>query len=157
MTPDEQIAALAREAGAEPWPFDASPSQVSMALVRVMREPVFAGDMIAVLRNAFIEEPIARAYSPAAVAAMVERAVAAEREDAERYRWLRQRIEAREMETIRGTKRLGLDVRIGCCFFDAPFPLSGNPKYQEKLSQNLDAAIDAAIRARGNPPAPPAG
>ena len=38
--------------------------------------------------------------------------------DAARYRWLRERLEVRKLRAVSGSVRPGLEVRLGCEFFD---------------------------------------
>lgn len=63
--------------------------------------------------------------------------------DAERYRWLRQRIEARHVKAVSGHSRLALQTSIGLEFFDS-VPAPRHAERYEKNAQKLDAAIDAA-------------
>ena len=67
------------------------------------------------------------------------------RADAERYRWLRQRIEVRQQTAMSGSSRPGLDVRIGHGFLDRPVPNVRPQGRSKELSRELDAAIDAAL------------
>jgi hypothetical protein len=70
--------------------------------------------------------------------------------DAERYRWLRERLQIRFMEAVSGIKKEGITTRIGHCFLDADrIPGSGyldQSKFQAECAA-LDAAIDAALAA----------
>lgn len=70
--------------------------------------------------------------------------------DAARYRWLRERLEVRNMEAMNGTRRPAIDVRIGRSFVDCPVRPRASKLAQEaeaRFGNELDAAIDAAIRA----------
>lgn len=68
--------------------------------------------------------------------------------DAQRYRWLRPRIQIVRQGSVAkpNEKRAAIETRIGCSFIDSPLPYSTNPEHQEQLSLELDAAIDAAIK-----------
>lgn len=63
--------------------------------------------------------------------------------DAARYRWLRERLQVRNMEAMNGTRRPGLNVRLGRSFFDSRVSPMG---VADRRGDELDAAIDAAIR-----------
>ncbi|MHB1702383.1 MAG: hypothetical protein ACYCSN_20070 [Acidobacteriaceae bacterium] len=66
--------------------------------------------------------------------------------DAARYRWLRRRIEVCMVEAVSGSKRPGLEVRLGCAFLDTePRPRSSDASAAEAL----DAAIDEAMTKEG--------
>lgn len=71
----------------------------------------------------------------------------AARKDAQRYRWLRPRIQIVRQGSVAkpNEKRAAIETRIGCSFMDSPLPYSTNPEHQEQLSLELDAAIDAAM------------
>jgi hypothetical protein len=72
------------------------------------------------------------------------------RADAERYRWLRDRIEVRRQEAMSGSVRPALSVRIGSAFLDSPcsrLKSLNDPDAHETRSRELDAAIDAARAA----------
>lgn len=63
--------------------------------------------------------------------------------DAERYRWVRQRLEVRMMANMRGGSAAALATRVGHAFFHSsvsPAPIK---------AERLDAAIDAALAAEG--------
>jgi hypothetical protein len=60
------------------------------------------------------------------------------RKDVERYRWLRDRIEVRNLKSMAGTTRPGLSVRVGRSYFDSKC----NPN---RFADELDIAIDAAL------------
>jgi hypothetical protein len=64
--------------------------------------------------------------------------------DAARYRWLRERLEVRKLEAVNGTRRPGLNVRLGRSFFDSRVSQMG---IVDRRGDELDAAIDASIRA----------
>ena len=59
--------------------------------------------------------------------------------DAERYRWIRNRLEVRGQQAFTGSVRPGISVRVGCSFFDTEAR-----KQDESTATKLDAAIDAA-------------
>lgn len=86
----------------------------------------------------------------AAVAAYNEDCKAAEAElatlqkDAERYRWLRQRVQVRNMQAMNGSYRKAIDIVTGMAFFDSR--TKRNEKYIAECAAELDAAIDAAKR-----------
>ena len=68
--------------------------------------------------------------------------------DAARYRWLRERLEVRNMEAMNGTRHPAIDVRIGRSFVDTPVRPRASKLAQEaeaRFGNELDAAIDAAI------------
>jgi hypothetical protein len=99
--------------------------------------------------------------SDVANAVQREMALAAElaecRADAERYRWLRQRVEVRQQEAMNGSVRAGLSIRIGSAFLDSPPSLLKSlrdPNAHETRSKELDAALDAARAADSASPAP---
>ena len=72
----------------------------------------------------------------------------ADEADAARYRWLRERLEVRNMEAMNGTRRPAIDVRIGRSFVDTPVRPRASKLAQEaeaRFGNELDAAIDAAI------------
>ena len=63
--------------------------------------------------------------------------------DAERYRWVRQRLEVRMMANMRGGSATALATRVGHAYFHSsvsPAPIK---------AERLDAAIDAALAAEG--------
>lgn len=62
--------------------------------------------------------------------------------DAARYRWLRERLEVRQLQAVSGSVRPGLEVRLGCEFFDV---VQRERNRRPKLADELDAAIDAVI------------
>lgn len=67
--------------------------------------------------------------------------------DAERYRWLRDRMEVRHEAAMDGTKRPALTMRVGHSFLDSKKdPASGwtSPQFFDESREKLDAAIDAA-------------
>ena len=67
--------------------------------------------------------------------------------DAERYRWLRLRLEVRELEAMSGGRRPAMQIRIGHSYFDSTHrPGAGylNPAHFQQECEELDAAIDAA-------------
>ena len=64
--------------------------------------------------------------------------------DARRYRWLRERLEVRKLRAVSGSVRPGLEVRLGCEFFDV---VQRERNRRPALADELDAAIDAAIGA----------
>ena len=64
--------------------------------------------------------------------------------DAARYRWLRRRIEVCMVEAVSGTRRPGLNVRLGRSFFDSRVSQMG---IVDRRGDELDAAIDAVIVA----------
>jgi hypothetical protein len=68
--------------------------------------------------------------------------------DARRYRWLRNRLEIRDEESMAGTVRPALRCRLGWSFMDSAGPrLSTNSDlYYEGKNSELDAAIDAAMQ-----------
>ena len=69
--------------------------------------------------------------------------------DAERYRWLKNRIEVRKQAAVNGSVRDSISVRIGYAFIDATtrtFP----KEYEVEISAKLDQAVDAAIKAKGD-------
>lgn len=67
-------------------------------------------------------------------------------QDAARYRWLRRRIEVCMVEAVSGSRRPGLEVRLGCEFLDIkPRPRSSDASAAEAL----DAAIDEAMTKEG--------
>ncbi|MDA8119157.1 MAG: hypothetical protein M0Z85_03715 [Gammaproteobacteria bacterium] len=68
----------------------------------------------------------------------------ADEADAARYRWLRERLEVRKLQPMRGPVRPGLEVRLGCEFFDV---VQRERNRRPALADELDAAIDAAIGA----------
>lgn len=67
--------------------------------------------------------------------------------DAARYRWIRQRLQIRNLEFADGEVRPAFDVRIGCARVDSQHvPGSGylsQDRFEEDC-QKVDAAIDAA-------------
>ena len=66
------------------------------------------------------------------------------REDAERYRWLRNRLSAAPAKASDGSVRLTLDARIGRAYFDSTF----RPRADDgEKAQTLDSAIDSAMAA----------
>lgn len=67
--------------------------------------------------------------------------------DALRYRWLRKRIEIREVESAAGDRRPALRMRLGLSFVDSPGPLytSVPTDLYEQQHQELDTVIDAAL------------
>ena len=70
--------------------------------------------------------------------------------DAERYRWLRDRMQIRFMESVSGDKRAAFAMRIGHSFCDSTLdPARGwtDPKYFVAQQNRVNAAIDAAIEA----------
>ena len=69
--------------------------------------------------------------------------------DAQRYQWLRQRIEVKKVTPATGPARQGIDVKIGCAFLDSKLPYVVPASYPEELAQKLDDAIDAAIKQGG--------
>ena len=64
--------------------------------------------------------------------------------DAAHYRWLRERLEVRTLRAVSGSVRPVLEVRLGCEFFDVA---QRERNRRPALADELDAAIDAAIRA----------
>lgn len=63
--------------------------------------------------------------------------------DAERYRWLRERLGVRPQMNGVGVMKDGLWVRHGCTFFDAEIVrYESNPG---KMAKELDSAIDSAM------------
>lgn len=64
--------------------------------------------------------------------------------DAARYRWLRKRVEVRNLEAMNGERRPGLEIRLGYTFMDTRHTDS-NAEYVERCSAMVDAAIDAAL------------
>ena len=73
----------------------------------------------------------------------------AAQKDAERYRWLKNRIEVRKQAAVNGSVRDSISVRIGYAFIDATtrtFP----KEYEVEISAKLDQAVDAAIKAQGD-------
>ena len=71
--------------------------------------------------------------------------------DAARYRWLRERLQVRNMDAMNGTRRPAIDVRIGRSFVDSPIRPRASKLAQEaeaRFGNELDAAIDAAIGTR---------
>ena len=74
--------------------------------------------------------------------------VEALRKDAERYRWLRDRLEVRPQKAMSGSVRDALTVRIGCSFLDSEVSKRRSlkdPDAHENGCKQLDAAIDAAM------------
>ncbi len=74
------------------------------------------------------------------------------RADAERYQWLRLRLQVRMQPSIAGEVKPSMVTRIGHAFFgSATVPGRGylDPKRFEKECCDLDAAIDAARAAPG--------
>lgn len=69
--------------------------------------------------------------------------------DVQRYQWLRQRIEVKQVTPATGPARQGIDVKIGCAFLDSKLPYVVPASYPEEQAQQLDAAIDAAIKQGG--------
>ena len=73
--------------------------------------------------------------------------------DAARYRWLRDRLQVRYMESLgAGEKRQGLVMRVGHGFLDSKIhPETGwtDPSYFDECRQKVDAAIDAAMLLDG--------
>lgn len=70
--------------------------------------------------------------------------------DANRYRWLRDRLQVRYMQAVSGEKRRGLVMRVGHGFLDSKTPPERgwtDPRYFDECRQEVDAAIDAAIEA----------
>ena len=64
--------------------------------------------------------------------------------DAERYRWLRNRLSAAPAKAVSGSVRLTLDARIGRAYFDSTF----RPRADDgEKAQTLDSAIDSAMEA----------
>ena len=87
-----------------------------------------------------------RTYAQEAVRA----AGAKDRKDAERYRWLRERMKVREEKSLAGSWRDSIYIRIGQSFFDTPTRGSKGytePAQYERECQEFDAAVDAAIAA----------
>lgn len=70
--------------------------------------------------------------------------------DAERYRWLRDRLQVRYLEGLgTGEKRQGLVMRVGHGFLDSKIPpTSGwtDLSYFDDCRLQVDSAIDAAIK-----------
>jgi hypothetical protein len=86
----------------------------------------------------FVLASVAKELERELAAAQAELAEA--KRDAARYRWLRQRMEARELESMRGDVRPALQVRLGAAFLDVtPIP-------HDSIMAELDAAIDAAMK-----------
>ena len=82
----------------------------------------------------------------AELATLREKAAMADelRKDAERYRWLKPRLRCIQQFAASGGRRLSLDIRIGCAFFDTFTPLND---YWGKNQAELESAIDAAMLA----------
>lgn len=72
-----------------------------------------------------------------------------DKKDAERYRWLRERLQIRWLETVTGDKKRGMDIRIGHSFFNPKSPKESYLDEQvfESCCKELDDSIDAAIAA----------
>jgi hypothetical protein len=72
------------------------------------------------------------------------------KQDAARYRWLRDRMEVRYEVPISGRgNRAALAMRVGHEFLDCRMnPASGwvNPRYFDECRENVDAAIDDAMK-----------
>jgi hypothetical protein len=69
------------------------------------------------------------------------------KEDAERYRWLRERMQVRNETSVSGITKPALSMRVGFSFTDTKSdPAKGwtDPKYFIESQQSVDAAIDAA-------------
>jgi hypothetical protein len=75
-------------------------------------------------------------------------------EDARRYRWLRNRLQIRNEESMAGTYRPALCTKLGWSFVDSKGPVvsSRSAEYYESESAKLDAAIDSAIGATPDAP-----
>lgn len=74
------------------------------------------------------------------------------REDAERYRWLRDRMDVRKEVPMAGPKRDAFQMRIGHSFVDSTTdPGHGwtDSKYWDEARRRVDKAIDAALHAGG--------
>ncbi len=88
-------------------------------------------------------------YDDGQKAAALLRKLQAENEalrvDAERYRWVRNRLRVKLIGAVSGSVRDGMEVRMGCAFFDSPVPNTYPPTYPIEQAEKLDAAIDAAI------------
>ncbi len=68
-------------------------------------------------------------------------------QDAARYRWLRRRIEVRTMEAVSGSRRPGLEVRLGCEFLDiTPRPRASDASAADALDTAIDGAIAREVR-----------
>jgi len=67
--------------------------------------------------------------------------------DAERYRWLRTRIEIRNEQAVSGSVRPALSVALGMAFLDCKTQRS-KPYFTEQANK-LDAAIDTELAKEG--------
>jgi hypothetical protein len=68
--------------------------------------------------------------------------------DAARYQWLRERLATRESQSVSGSWRLAIEIRIGRSFFDTPSRGAGGYLIPSKFWEEcdlLDAAIDKAM------------
>lgn len=70
--------------------------------------------------------------------------------DADRYRWLRQRLKVREERSMTGSCKDSIYTRVAQSFFDTP--TRGDSGYVDKSlyakeCSQFDAAIDAALKA----------
>ena len=71
------------------------------------------------------------------------------RADAERYRWVRERMEVRPQTAVSGSVRNALSVRIGCSFLDSEVSKRrslSDPDAHENGCKKFDTAIDAALK-----------
>ena len=66
------------------------------------------------------------------------------REDAERYQFIRRRLELKNHQVVSGKTRLGLNVRIGLSFLDTPNRRGAS----NQTMRALDDAIDAALATK---------
>lgn len=70
------------------------------------------------------------------------------RKAAAQYQWLRERIELRPLTNVYGDTKPALFVRVGCAYPESRVPPSSNPEYRRQKSEELDAAIAAALEAK---------
>lgn len=77
--------------------------------------------------------------------ATLDASLAESQQDAARYRWLRNRLEVRKMENVRGDSMDGLNVRFGCAYFHLP---NREITTRSKDDARLDTCIDAALSGK---------
>lgn len=76
-----------------------------------------------------------------------------DKQDAARYRWLRERLEISMEDAVDGSTRKAIHIRIGSHFIDRPAAKHrrrDHPNWHEELSRILDEEIDKAIEKEAN-------